>query len=125
MSTIPGIKFSPKHTWAKVDGEFAFIGVSDFAQEQLGEVLFVEMPEIDDELTKDESFGVIESSKVASDLYAPVSGVVVEINEDKLEDEPEYVNESPYDAWICKIKMSDPSELDTLLSGEEYESGLE
>lgn len=125
MSIIAGIKFSPKHTWAKVDGEFAYIGVSNFAQEQLGEVLFVEMPEIDDELTKDESFGVIESSKVASDLYAPVSGVVVEINEDKLEDEPEYVNEAPYDAWICKIKMSDPSELDTLLSGEEYESGLE
>lgn len=125
MSTIPGIKFSPKHTWVKVDGEFAFIGVSDFAQEQLGEVLFVEMPEIDDELTKDESFGVIESSKVASDLYAPVSGVVVEINEDKLEDEPEYVNEAPYEAWICKIKMSDPSELDSLLNGEEYENGLE
>jgi len=125
MSIIPGIKFSPKHTWVKVDGEFAYIGVSNFAQEQLGEVLFVEMPEVDDELTKDESFGVIESSKVASDLYAPVSGVVVEINEDKLEDEPEYVNEAPYDAWICKIKMSDPSELDTLLSGEEYESGLE
>lgn len=125
MSIVPGIKFSPKHTWVKVDGEFAYIGVSDFAQEQLGEVLFVEMPEIDDELTKDESFGVIESSKVASDLYAPVSGVVVEINEDKLEDEPEYVNEAPYEAWICKVKMSDTSELDTLLSGEDYEKGLE
>ena len=125
MSTVAGLKFSQKHTWVKVEGEFAYVGVSDFAQEQLGEVLFVEMPEIDDELTKDESFGVIESSKVASDLIAPVSGVVVEINEDKLEDEPEYVNEAPYDAWICKVKMSDPSELDTLLSGEDYEKGLE
>ena len=125
MSTLPGLKYSPKHTWVKVDGEYAYIGVSDFAQEQLGEVLFVEMPEVDDELTKDETFGVIESSKVASDLYAPISGVVVEINEDKLEDEPEYVNEAPYDAWICKIKMSYPSELDALLSGEDYEKGLE
>lgn len=125
MSTLPGLKYSPKHTWVKVDGEYAYIGVSDFAQEQLGEVLFVEMPEVDDELTKDETFGVIESSKVASDLYAPISGVVVEINEDKLEDEPEYVNENPYDAWICKVKMSDPSELDSLLSGEAYQKGLE
>ena len=79
------------------------------------------MPEVEDELTKDETFGVIESSKVASDLIAPVSGEVVEINEDKLEDEPEYVNENPYDAWICKVKMSDASELDTLLSGEDYQ----
>ena len=125
MSTLPELKYSPTHTWARVDGEYAYIGVTDFAQDQLGEVLFVEMPEVDDELTKDESFGVIESSKVASDLHAPVSGVVVEINEDKLEDEPEYVNEAPYEAWICKVKMSDPSELDTLLSGEDYEKGLE
>ena len=125
MSTVAGRKYSPKHTWAKLDGEFAYIGVTDFAQDQLGEVLFVEMPEIEDELTKDVDFGVIESSKVASELFAPLSGEVVEINEDKLEDEPEYVNEAPYDAWICKVKMSDPSELDTLLSGEDYEKGLE
>ena len=124
MSIVDGLKYSPRHTWVKVDGEFAFIGVTDFAQEQLGEVLFVEMPEIDDELVKDESFGVIESSKVASDLIAPVSGVVVEINEDKLEDEPEYVNEDPYGAWICKVKMSDKSELEDLLSGQSYEKGL-
>lgn len=125
MKILPELKYSPKHTWVRVEGDYAFIGVTDFAQDQLGEVLFVEMPEVEDELTKDESFGVIESSKVASDLYAPVSGEVVEINEDKLEDEPEYVNENPYDAWICKVKMSDPSELDSLLSGEDYEKGLE
>ena len=123
--SLAGVKFSPKHTWAKVEGEFAYIGVSSFAQEQLGEVLFVEMPEIEDELTKDETFGVIESSKVASDLYAPVSGEVVEINEDKLEDEPEFVNEAPYEAWICKVKMADPTELDSLLSESEYVAGLE
>ena len=124
MKVIPNLKYTDKHEWVKIDGEFAYIGITAYAQNQLGEVLFVEMPEIDDELTKDESFGVIESSKVASDLIAPVSGVVVEINEDKLEDEPEYVNEAPYDAWICKVKMSDPSELDSLLSAEEYEKGL-
>ena len=82
------------------------------------------MPEVDDELTKDESFGVIESSKVASDLHAPVSGVVVEINEDKLEDEPEYVNEAPYDAWICKIKVADMAEYEALLTAEQYEATL-
>ena len=125
MKILAELKYSPKHTWVRVEGEYAYVGVRDFAQEQLGEVLFVEMPEVDDELTKDESFGVIESSKVASDLIAPVSGEVVEINEDKLEDEPEYVNEDPYDAWICKVKMSDISELDTLLSGEDYQKGLE
>lgn len=125
MKILAELKYSPKHTWVRVEGEYAYIGVTDFAQEQLGEVLFVEMPEVEDELTIGESFGVIESSKVASDLIAPVSGEVVEINEDKLEDEPEYVNEDPYDAWICKVKMSDISELDTLLSGEDYQNGLE
>lgn len=125
MKILAELKYSPKHTWVRVEGEYAYIGVTDFAQEQLGEVLFVEMPEVEDELTIGESFGVIESSKVASDLIAPVSGEVVKINEDKLEDEPEYVNEDPYDAWICKVKMSDISELDTLLSGEDYQNGLE
>ena len=124
MSTLPELKYSPTHTWARVDGEYAYIGVTDFAQDQLGEVLFVEMPEVDDELTKDESFGVIESSKVASDLHAPVSRVVVEINEDKLEDEPEYVNEAPYDAWICKIKVADMAEYEALLTAEQYEATL-
>ena len=124
METLNDRKYSPKHTWEKLDGEFAYIGVTDFAQDQLGEVLFVEMPEIEDELTKDVDFGVIESSKVASELFAPLSGEVVEINEDKLEDEPEYVNEATYDAWICKIKVADPAEYDTLLTAEEYEATL-
>ena len=124
MSTLPELKYSPTHTWARVDGEYAYIGVTDFAQDQLGEVLYVDVPEVEDELTKDSDFGVIESSKVASELIAPISGEVVEVNDEKLEDEPEFVNEAPYDAWICKVKMSDPSELDSLLSAEEYEKGL-
>lgn len=124
MKVIPSLKYSNKHTWAKIEGEYAYVGITDYAQDQLGEVLFVEMPEIEDSITKDEDFGVVESSKVASDLIAPVSGEVVEINE-RLEDEPEYINEDPYDAWIIKVKLLDADELDNLLSSDQYESGLE
>ena len=107
MEILNDRKYSPKHTWAKLDGEYAYIGVTDFAQDQLGEVLYVDVPEVEDELTKDSDFGVIESSKVASELIAPISGEVVEVNDEKLEDEPEFVNEAPYDAWICKVKIAD------------------
>ena len=124
MKVIPELRYSDKHTWVKVEGDYAYIGITDFAQDQLGEVLFVEMPEIEDELTQGEDFGVVESSKVASDLIAPISGEVVEINE-RLEDEPEYINEDPYDAWIVKVKLSDSDELDNLLSSEVYESTVE
>ena len=124
MSTLPELKYSPTHTWARVDGEYAYIGVTDFAQDQLGEVLFVEMPEIEDELTQGEDFGVVESSKVASDLIAPISGEVVEINE-RLEDEPEYINEDPYDAWIVKVKVLDVDELENLLTSGAYENCME
>lgn len=123
MATVNDRKYNAEHEWAKIDGEYAYIGITDFAQDQLGEVLFVEMPEVEDTLTKGVDYGVIESSKVASDLIAPMSGEVVEVNE-RLEDEPEYVNEAPYDAWICKIKLSDPSEYETLLTAEEYEATL-
>ena len=124
MKVIPELRYSDKHTWVKVEGDYACIGITDFAQDQLGEVLFVEMPEIEDELTQGEDFGVVESSKVASDLIAPISGEVVEINE-RLEDEPEYINEDPYDAWIVKVKISDADELENLLSSEAYESTVE
>ncbi|MDK2564565.1 glycine cleavage system protein GcvH [Romboutsia sedimentorum] len=124
MKVIPSLKYSDKHTWVKVEGEFAYIGITDFAQDQLGEVLFVEMPEVEDELTTGEEFGVVESSKVASDLIAPISGEVVEINE-KLDDEPEYINEDAYDAWIVKIKLSDADEVESLLNSDTYEAGLE
>ena len=124
MSTLPGLKYSPKHTWVKVDGEYAYIGVSDFAQEQLGEVLFVEMPEVGDELNQGEEYGVVESSKVASDLIAPLSGEVVEINE-RLDDEPEYINEDPYDAWIVKVRVADEDELENLLNSDSYEASID
>ncbi|WP_270942037.1 glycine cleavage system protein GcvH [Romboutsia lituseburensis] len=124
MKVIPSLKYTDKHTWVKVEGEFAYIGITDFAQDQLGEVLFVEMPEVEDELTAGDEFGVVESSKVASDLIAPISGEVVEINE-KLDDEPEYINEDAYDAWIVKVKLSDTDELENLLNSDTYEAGLE
>jgi len=123
MKYPSNVKYSQKHTWVKVEGDTAYIGITDFAQDQLGEILFVEMPEIGDELTKDEDFGVVESSKVASDLIAPISGEVLEVNE-KLDDEPEYINEDAYDAWIVKVKISDESELDELLDASNYETAL-
>ena len=124
MKVIPSLKYTDKHEWVRMDGEFAYIGITDYAQDQLGEVLFVEMPEVGDELTQGEEYGVVESSKVASDLVAPISGEVVEIN-DKLDDEPEYINEDAYDAWIVKVKLSDVDELESLISAESYEAELE
>ena len=106
MEILNDRKYSPKHTWAKLDGEYAYIGVTDFAQDQLGEVLYVDVPDVEDELTKDVDFGVIEA------------------NDEKLEDEPEYVNEAPYDAWICKIKVADMAEYEALLTAEQYEASL-
>lgn len=123
MDFPENLYYSKEHTWVKVDGDTALIGISDFAQDQLGEILFVEMPEVGDEIAQDKAFGVVESSKKASDLIAPLSGEVLEVNE-KLDDEPEYVNENAYDAWIAKIKISDKGELDNLLSASKYEAGL-
>ena len=124
MKVIPELRYNDKHTSVKVDGEYGYIRITDFAQDQLGEVLFVEMPEVEDTLNQGDEFGVVESSKVASDLVSPVSGEVVEINE-RLEDEPEYINEDPYDAWIVKVKLSNIDELDDLLTSKEYEDCIE
>ena len=124
MKVIPSLRYTEKHDWIRVEGEFAYIGITDFAQEQLGDILFVEMPEVEDELTLGDDFGVVESSKVASDLIAPISGEVVEINE-RLEDEPEYINEDAYDAWIVKVKISDMDELENLLTSGAYENTLD
>lgn len=124
MKVIPTLKYCKEHTWVKLDGEYAYIGITDYAQDQLGEILFVEMPEVEDEITKGEDFGVVESSKVASDLIAPISGEVVEINE-MLEDEPEAINDDAYDAWIVKVKIADMDEVEELISSDSYEAGLE
>ncbi|HQA59586.1 MAG: glycine cleavage system protein GcvH [Tepidanaerobacteraceae bacterium] len=123
---FPGdLKYHQEHTWAKVEGDVATVGITDYAQDQLGEVLFVDLPEVGDTVTQGEPFGSIESAKVASDLYAPISGEIIEVNE-ALDDEPELVNSSPYeDGWIIKVKVSDPAEEANLLSSSDYEKTLE
>ena len=118
---IEGLYYSESHEYVRVDGEYGYVGITDYAQEQLGNVVYVDMPEVDDEVTAGEDFGAVESVKAASDLISPVSGVVVEINED-LEDQPELINQDAFENWIMKVKMSDPSELDALMSASDYES---
>jgi glycine cleavage system H protein len=125
MKLLQDLKYSSDHEWVKViDSETVYIGITDFAQDQLGEVLFVEMPEVGDEISIGEDFGVVESSKVASDLIAPINGEVIELNE-ALEDEPGSINEDPYESWIIKVKVSDAGELEELLSAADYEATLE
>ena len=116
---LESLRYSETHEWVKVEGDIAVIGVTDFAQSEMGDITYVDMPDVDDEVVKDEEFGALESVKASSDLVSPVSGVVVENNE-ALEDAPELVNQDPYENWIIKVKMSDPEELNDLISAEEY-----
>ena len=112
-------KYADSHEWVKLDGDIATIGISDYAQHALGNIVYVDMPEPDDEVTQGEDFGAVESVKAASDLISPVSGTVVEINED-LEDQPELINQDAYANWIIKVKVSDLSEMDKLMDAEAY-----
>ncbi len=121
---IEGLKYSETHEWVKVEGDVATIGVTDFAQSEMGDITYVDMPDVDDEVTKDEEFGALESVKASSDLVCPVTGTVVERN-DELEDQPELINSDPYTNWIIKVKMSDPSELDELMDAEGYKAMTE
>ena len=114
-----GLYYSESHEYVRVEGEFGYIGISDYAQHALGNVVYVDMPEVDDEVTAGEEFGAVESVKDASDLIAPVSGTVVEVNE-ALEDEPELLNKDAFGNWIIKVQLSDPSELDNLMDVEAY-----
>ena len=116
---IEGLLYSDSHEWVKVDGDVAVIGVTDFAQAEMGDITYVDMPEVDDEVTKGEDFGALESVKASSELYSPVSGTVVEVNE-ALEDAPELVNEDAFANWIIKVQMSDASELDDLMDAAAY-----
>ena len=119
------LKYTEEHEWVQVEEDIVTIGITDFAQEQLGDVVFVELPEVGDEVDAGKSFGVVESVKAVSDIYAPVSGDVVEVN-DGLPDEPETINSSPYDdGWLIKIKLTDPSELDDLMDAESYQEFIE
>ncbi|CEG28453.1 glycine cleavage system protein GcvH [Bacillus sp. B-jedd] len=121
MTTPKDLRYSEEHEWVKVEGDKVRIGITHFAQSELGDIVFVELPEVGDEVTADEPFGSVESVKTVSELYAPVSGKVVEVNED-LADSPEFVNESPYEkAWMIVIELSDSSEMDNLMTAEQYE----
>lgn len=117
---IDGLLYSESHEWVKVDGNVAIIGVTDFAQAEMGDITYVDMPDEDDEVTREADFGALESVKASSELYAPVSGKVIACNSE-LEDKPELINEDAYAAWIIKVEMSNPDELGTLLSAAEYE----
>jgi len=118
---LEGLLYSDSHEWVKVDGNVAIIGVSDFAQEEMGDITYVDVPAEGDEVEKGEDFGALESVKASSELYSPVSGTVVGVNED-LDDKPELINEDPYGAWIIKVEMKDNTELDSLLSAAAYEA---
>ena len=122
METPKDLKYSKEHEWARADGEVVTVGITDFAQDQLGDVVYVELPKVGSQVKPMAPFGVVESVKTASDLFSPVAGEVVEINA-LLSDKPELVNTAPYsDAWMIRVKMTKPSELDELLSAEEYET---
>ena len=118
---IEGLYYLESHEFIRVEGDYGFIGITDYAQNALGNVVYVDMPEVDDEVTAGEEFGAVESVKAASDLISPVSGTVVEINE-ALEDEPELINQDAFENWIIKVKLSDKSDLDNLMDAKSYEA---
>jgi glycine cleavage system H protein len=120
MNIPDGIKFTNDHEWVKVDGNVATIGISDYAQGELGDIVFVDIESDLEEITSGETFGSIEAVKTVSDLYAPISGKVVEVNP-ALEDEPELVNSDPYeDGWLIKVEIADSTQLDSLITGDVY-----
>jgi len=122
MNTPKELRYSKEHEWVRVEGDKVRIGITDFAQSELGDIVFVELPEVGTEITANEPFGSVESVKTVSELYAPISGTVVEVNE-ALNDNPEYVNESPYEkAWMIVIEPKDASEVNNLLTAEQYEA---
>ena len=120
---IEGLYYSESHEYVKVEGEFAYIGITDYAQEQLGNVVYVDIPAEGDEVEAGKDFGAVESVKAASDLISPVSGEVVEVNAD-LEEQPELINQDAFANWIIKVKMSNPSELESLMNASDYSSIL-
>ena len=118
---IEGLYYSESHEYVRVEGEFGYIGITDYAQHELGNVVYVDMPEVDDEVAAGEEFGAVESVKAASDLMSPVSGTVVEVNE-ALEDEPGLINKDAFENWIIKVQLSDIGELDGLMDAEAYKA---
>lgn len=116
---LDSLRYAESHEWVKLEGDVATVGITDYAQHALGNIVYVDMPEVGDEVSQGEDFGAVESVKAASDLISPVSGEVVEINE-ALEDEPELVNQDAFENWIMKVKISDPAEVEGLLDAAAY-----
>ncbi|MGN1253284.1 MAG: glycine cleavage system protein GcvH [Prevotella sp.] len=115
-----GLYYTESHEYVRVEGDYGYVGITDYAQQQLGNIVYVDMPEVDDEVTAGEEFGAVESVKAASDLNSPVTGTVEEVNE-ALEDHPELINKDAFGNWIMKVKLADKSELDSLLSADAYD----
>ena len=125
MNVPEGLRYSKEHEWVRVDGDTAVIGITDYAQDALGDVVYVDPPEVGSDLTAGDSFGEVESTKSVSELYAPISGSVASINPD-LEGEPEKLNADPYgEGWICTVTMTDPAELDALLDAAAYQAFID
>lgn len=124
MKILEDLLYTNDHEWLKVEEDKAYIGITDYAQDALGDIVYVELPEIDDEFEMEEAFAVVESVKAAADIYIPVDGRVLEINED-LEDDPSLVNEDPYENWMIAVELEDKSQLDELMNSGEYEKFLE
>lgn len=124
MKILEDLLYTEDHEWLKVDGDEGTIGLADYAQDALGDIVYVELPEEEDEFDAEEALGAVESVKAASDIFTPVSGEIIEVNEELL-DSPELINEDPYENWLVKIKIADKSELDNLMSSEEYKKFLD
>lgn len=120
---VEGLYYAESHEYVKIEGEYGYIGITDYAQHELGNVVYVDMPDVDDEVEAGSDFGAVESVKAASDLISPVSGVVVEVNE-ALNDQPELVNADPYANWIIKVKLSDAAEVENLMDAEAYKAAI-
>ncbi len=124
MNLPENLKYSKEHEWVRMEGDVAVIGITDFAQSELGDIVFVQLPNVGDNVNKGDSVAVVESVKSSSDIYTPLSGEIVEVNEN-LEGSPELINQSPYeDGWIFKLKLSNPAELDELLDAQGYKDAI-
>lgn len=121
MNTPKGLLYTKNHEWIKVDGDKAYLGITDYAQHHLGDIVFVELPEVDDQVSADDSVAVVESVKAVSSVYTPISGTILEANED-LEESPEILNEDPYANWIAVISLDNKEEIADLLSADDYEA---
>ena len=118
---IEGLYYAESHEYVRVEGEYGYVGITDYAQHELGNVVYVDMPDVDDDVTAGEDFGAVESVKAASDLISPVSGTVVEVNE-ALNNNPELVNSDPYENWIIKVQLSDAAEVESLMNADAYKA---